>query len=197
MNTQTVWWWVGGVIVLILLVWIYVASTGASLPGVPGGNPSSSGQQSAGSEPGLGSNGSELKTYTNLQYGYSVQYPSSVYNQVAQPADVSFGVPGPTSTPQGTLTINVAGDVTHLAYCLTVPQGAKNVATTTIKGTAFLRYTGATGPGETAATTHYRTLHKALGGNVNECYDIQQTDNGSNSVKATLAVILQSFAFNK
>jgi hypothetical protein len=117
-----------------------------------------------------GSSASSLQTYTNSQYGFSVQYPSSIAinttptqeqsfitnldagTQVAEfgPIQGSFtatesgwGTNGVVTT-DGRLIVGVSTNAADVAHCMIAPQGteegATDVATVNIQGTNFLSY---------------------------------------------------------
>lgn len=132
------------------------------------------------------------KTYSNFKYGYAISIPpNAVNNNFATAEHVTVGFKN-ASGPDAMLTISTAIDVSHIGYCLVVPQNATQTATTTIQGIKFLSYTvGAQGPN--TGTSYYRALQKGPAGNT--CYDIQKISQGSAELSTQLNTVLNSFTF--
>ena len=134
------------------------------------------------------------KVYTNIKNKYSIGFPADAQNNLANPDDVVFTFTNGTSSVAGTLRIAVGTDVTHLAYCLVVPQGATGVATTTVNGSKFLSYTIGGSASANSGTTYYRLLHKGAPYE-NACYDIQKAPQGSATLNTKLNGVLQTLTF--
>ncbi len=184
-----------GIVVAIIIValgfWYFMANP----------MPAGTGDQNATTTP-TGTNGDTAvqtntaggKVYTNIKNKYSVNFAADAQYNIANPDDVVFTFPNGTSTKYATLHIAVGTDVTHLAYCLVVPQGAVGAATTTINGHSFLTYNVGGSATANTGTIYYRLLHKEAPYE-NACYEIQKAPQGSATLNAKLNAVLQSLTF--
>lgn len=182
------------ILVIAAIAYWYVANNPGSV-GQPSSNTSTDGSASNGgsSNNSVATTPSGNKQYSNFKYGYAVSFPANAQNNISNPENVSFGFKNATGTPDAVVKITVAFDVTHIGYCLTVPQGAAAMGTTSVNGVGFLSYkVGATSAANTG-TTYYRILHKGPAGNA--CYDIQKFPQGSATLNEKLNNVLQSFTF--
>ncbi len=124
----------------------YGADTGAAI------NEQSSQYQMASD---LQSQQSNLQTYTNPQYGFSLQYPTSAELQT-DPNALSNGMgpdttllkiafTDPSNTVAASFEVSVDSYAPDVAQCLTVPVSSEesytSKGTTTINGAQFLSYT--------------------------------------------------------
>lgn len=155
----------------------------------PGGN----GEGSCSVQITTASGASSLQTYTNSQYGLSIQYPSTLtqagyvsdpswYDNHLQPTGSTLFSGGLSFPPDagngavvgGVFNIRVSSNSADTASCLTAPPSSEtttsHIGTTAINGVSFLSYERDDAfAGGSNTTNHYRTLHNG------SCFDMYAT----------------------